>query len=62
MNYIVAFAICLVGTVLAALTESAHLHWLLISDGNVALHLFIAWYLGKGKVPGSINIKVMRGE
>lgn len=61
MNYIVAFAICLVGTVLSALTRSLDVHWLLISDANVALHLFIAWYLGKGKGPVNINLNINRG-
>ena len=61
MNYIAAFAICLIGTVLAALTRNPDIHWLMVSDGNVALSLFIAWFLDKDRTKGiNVNINVSR--
>ncbi len=60
MNYVIAFAICLIGTVMASLTRNPDVHWLLVSDGNVALSLFIAWYLDSGKSPLNININVKK--
>lgn len=62
MNYIVAFAVCLMGTFISAL-GGRDIYWLLVSDGNVALALFIAWYLGKGKGFGIVlNINVERKD
>lgn len=49
MNYIAAFMICLVGTVMAALSYYPNVKMLLISDVNVALHLWLAWWLGRRK-------------
>ncbi len=43
MNYLMALALCLMGTVFAALTADKDLYWLMVSDGNVALTLFVAW-------------------
>jgi hypothetical protein len=60
MNYVVAFAICLIGTVLTALTGK-DTYWMMVSDGNVALTLFIAWYLDKGRAKGiNVNVNVSR--
>ena len=61
MNYIMAGVICLTGSVLAVLTRNSDAHWLWVSDGNVALSLFIAWYLDKGRAKGmNININIRR--
>lgn len=50
MNYLLAFALCLAGTVIAALQNSPNLYWLITSDINVALWLFVAWALdGKSR-------------
>ena len=49
MNYIAAFVIFLVGTVMAALSNYPDVKWLLLSDVNVALHLWLAWWLGRRK-------------
>ena len=43
MNYLLSFAICLALTVMAALGDKGNVRWLLISDVNVALFLFMAW-------------------
>jgi len=58
MNYLIAFAITIMGTILAALGDSQSIRWLIISDGNVALALFFAWYFDKGKLSRPINIVV----
>ncbi len=42
MNYWIAAAICLMGTVMTALGGSVKWKWLLVSDANVLLILFIA--------------------
>lgn len=44
MNYLMAMAITLMGTMLAALGDSKNVYWLLVSDANVALGLFFAWF------------------
>lgn len=41
-NYWIAMAVCLMGTVMAALTADKDVYWLMVSDGNVAITLFIA--------------------
>lgn len=51
MNYVFAFVLCLAGSVLHALTASGSLYWLLVSDANVAIWLWVAWYLGRRKHP-----------
>ena len=42
LNYWIAMAVCLMGTVMAALTADKDVYWLMVSDGNVAIALFIA--------------------
>ena len=49
MNYLFSFAICVSLTVLSALSKDANLYWLIASDANVAVFLFLA-YVMKGKV------------
>lgn len=44
-NYFIAFALCMAGTVMAALTKSPEWHWLLVSDMNVAIWLLVAYWL-----------------
>lgn len=56
MNCIGAFAIILIGTVLTALKDDGNAYWLLISDANVALALFIAWLFDKDPAKKGINI------
>lgn len=62
MNYLISFAIIMMGTVLAALGDSPSVRWLLISDGNVALALFFAWWFDKGKINRPVNIVINRFE
>lgn len=46
MNYIISFLLCVVFTVMAALVGSPNVHWLIVSDFNVAIWLLVAWFLG----------------
>lgn len=48
MNYLLAFLLCVAFTVMAALGNNPSVKWLLISDVNVAIWLFVAWLLDKG--------------
>ena len=45
MNYFVSFLICVAATVMTYLSGSQDWHWLLVSDLNVAIFLFVAWFL-----------------
>lgn len=47
MNYIVAFLLCVAGTVLNVLGRGENTYWLMVSDANVAIWLFVAWFLGR---------------
>lgn len=49
MDYIMAMVLCLAFTVMHALAASGELYWLLVSDVNVAIWLWVAWYLGRRK-------------
>ncbi len=42
-NYLLAFLLCISFTVLAALTGHTNLRWLVVSDINVAIWLWVAW-------------------
>lgn len=42
-NYWLAAACCFATTILALLGDSHNVTWLLMSDVNVALWLFVAW-------------------
>lgn len=42
-NYLLAFLLCIAFTVFAALTGNDNLRWLVISDINVAIWLWVAW-------------------
>lgn len=44
-NYLLAFLLCIACTVLAALNNNSNLQWLVMSDINVAIWLWIAWLL-----------------
>jgi hypothetical protein len=48
-NYIIAFALCIGCTISAALSQNANLHWLIISDVNVALWLAVAYWFDPNK-------------
>ena len=43
MNYVIAFTLCVACTVMTLLMESGSAKWLIISDVNVAIWLFVAW-------------------
>lgn len=47
MNYVAAFVLCLACTLLSALGKSTEVKWLLMSDINVALWLFVAYFLDR---------------
>lgn len=47
MNYVAAFVLCFACTLLSALGKSTEVKWLLMSDINVALWLFVAYFLGR---------------
>jgi hypothetical protein len=47
MNYFAAFLLCLSFTVLNALGGDSHIRWLLISDVNVAIWLWVAWAINR---------------
>jgi len=55
MNYLMSFCIIVLGTIFAALQGDGKVYWLLVSDCNVAVALFIAW-LWDGKKCIKINI------
>lgn len=44
-NYLLAFLLCISLTVGSALTGSQNLYWLVTSDVNVAIWLWVAWLL-----------------
>jgi hypothetical protein len=44
-NYLIAFAMCMALTVMAALTKNPEWYWLLVSDMNVAIWLLVAYWL-----------------
>lgn len=46
MNYVFSLALCMSFTVFAALTGNSNTYWLIVSDFNVALWLFVAWVFG----------------
>ena len=48
-NYIMAFAFCMAGTVMSALTKNPDWYWLLLSDANVAIWLLVAYWLDPNK-------------
>lgn len=48
-NYVMAFVLCLAGTVMAALTKNPDWYWLLVSDANVAIWLLVAYWLDPHK-------------
>lgn len=52
MNYLLSFALCLTGTVMAVLTKNPEWYWLLVSDANVALFLLIAYGIDPNR-PGN---------
>ena len=41
-NYIIAAALCGIGTIASVLGQTGEWYWLLVSDANVALWLFVA--------------------
>lgn len=43
VNYVIAFTLCVACTVMTLLMESGSAKWLVISDINVAIWLFVAW-------------------
>jgi len=45
MNYIMAFVLCVAGTIFSALGDRPDLYWLIISDSNVAIWLIVAYLL-----------------
>ena len=49
MNHVFAFVLCLAFSVMHALTASDSLYWLVVSDINVAIWLWVAWHLGRRK-------------
>lgn len=50
-NYMMAFVLCMAGTLVAALTKNPDWYWLLVSDANVALWLLVAYWLDPNKKP-----------
>ena len=46
-HYLLAFLFCVSFTVLAALTGSKNVYWLVTSDINVAIWLWVAWLFDK---------------
>jgi hypothetical protein len=51
MNYLAAFILCISFTVLSALGGETDWRWLVVSDVNVAIWLWVAWWLGKRRRP-----------
>jgi len=43
MNYLLSAAFTILGTVMALLSKYPDYYWLMVSDLNVALALFVAW-------------------
>ena len=45
-NYILAFVLCLGTTVLGLMGENGldNIKWFILSDINVAIYLFVAWF------------------
>lgn len=43
-NYLLSLFLCIAFTVFAALTDNHNLRWLVISDINVAIWLWVAWF------------------
>lgn len=48
MNYVVSFAMCLALTAIKTIRGDPDLYWLIVSDINVGVFLYIAWSLGQG--------------
>jgi hypothetical protein len=48
-NYLMAFAMCMALTVMAALTKNPEWYWLLVSDMNVAIWLLVAYWFDPNK-------------
>ncbi len=47
MNYLIAWCLCIAGTILTALGDGDNVKWLAISDANVTIWLLVAWALDK---------------
>ncbi len=47
MNYILSFLFCILGTIASALQNDGNTYWLLVSDANVFVFLFMAWCFGE---------------
>ncbi|MFA6125420.1 hypothetical protein [Sphingomonas sp.] len=47
MNYLIAWCLCIAGTVLTALGKGDDVKWLMVSDVNVTVWLFVAWAMDK---------------
>ena len=62
MNYIVAFAIVAMSTVMAALSGYPDYHWLIVSDINVAIALFITWAFDGNRSATAYTVRVKTGE
>lgn len=43
-NYLISMILCMACTLMALLGNSPDVKWLLISDMNVAIWLFVAWF------------------
>lgn len=49
MNYLMAFLFCIAGTLFHLLGSGDKAYWLMVSDANVALWLFVAWAMDKNR-------------
>lgn len=47
MNYFISFLVCIACTAMAALGQHSEWYWLVVSDVNVAVFLYIAYQLEK---------------
>lgn len=62
MNYIIAFLVIFAGTILALISGDKDTYWLFVSDGNVAIALIIAWYLGRLEPPKKITVNLYAAD
>lgn len=56
MQYIIAWLLCISGTVMNALGGNLDWHWLAISDVNVTIWLAIAYLIGERRKTTTVNI------
>lgn len=57
MNYLLALAFTAMGTVMAALSGYPDYHWLILSDVNVVIALFVAWLFDGKAVAYTVRVE-----